>query len=564
MMATATATTTATDDDLDGPVLEVVAKLLEQGRNKEVLDAVEALVARLEQLERQNAALTRRPMKTNEGVGSAQLRLLLGGLDEQHHNEPEPELVSELVSDTKTADEQLRLLAEAAAELARQRELAKKAKGKGKPKPRKKPLPDTLPRYENVIEVPESERRCPCCNAVRRVIGHDVSEVVELIPARLRVRRDKHEMRACKTCVKLVVAPRGEKIVTNGQFSCSFAAFVVHYKYDYGMPLHRQVKMFSTMGLALAVSTLCDQVKWVAELLQPLWRCAIQQTRESNVKHLDGTGLAVLDRNHPKGKRTGTIWGSAGGKSTKPEVAAYLYATTKKAVGQVKGELGPSDILAEWKGIVVVDGDVLFVEQCKREELLYCACNMHARRYFVKALDSGDTRAAPVIGAFKGLYQVEEDVRNASDAERLAARQARSTPIYDVIVAWCNAYQPDTPPKSPLGKAINYLLNRELALRRFEHDGAIPIDNMAAEHNFVSVALTRKNYLFAGSDAGAERAAIIYTVLRCCRLAGVEPLEYLNDVLPVLAGKVRAADVPKLMPAAWATLRRYRGDSPEP
>ena len=105
MMATATATTTATDDDLDGPVLEVVAKLLEQGRNKEVLKTVEALVARLEQLERQNAVLTRRPMKANEGVSSAQLRLLLGGLDEQHHNEPEPELVS----DTKTADEQLRL-----------------------------------------------------------------------------------------------------------------------------------------------------------------------------------------------------------------------------------------------------------------------------------------------------------------------------------------------------------------------------------------------------------------------------------------------------------------------
>lgn len=557
MMATATATTTATDDELVGPVLDVVAKLLEQGRNKEVLKAVEALVARLEQLERQNAALTRRPMKANEGVSSAQLLLLLGGLDAQQQPEPEPEPVS----DTKTADEQLRLRAEAAADLARQRELAKKGEAKGKPK--KKPLPDKLPRHENIIEVPDSERRCPCCNADRPVIGYDIAEVVELIPARLRVRRDKHEMRACKDCEKLVVAPRGEKVVVNGQFSCSVAAFVVHYKYEYGMPLHRQIKMFSTMGLVLAVSTLCDQVKWVAELLQPLWRCAIEQVRESNVKHLDGTGLAVLDRNHPKGTRTGTIWGIAGGESTKPEVAAYLYATTKKAVGQVEGELGPSDILAEWEGIVVLDADALFVEQCKREELLYCACNMHARRYFVKALDSGDTRAALVIGAFKGLYQVEEDVRDASDAERLAARQARSTPIYDDIVMWCKAYRRDTPPKSPLGKAINYLLNRELALRRFEHDGMIPIDNMAAEHNFISVAITRKNYLFAGSDAGAQRSVIIYTIVRCCRLAGVEPLEYLNDVLPVLTGKIRAADVPKLMPAAWATQRRLRSDSPE-
>ena len=90
------------------------------------------------------------------------------------------------------------------------------------------------------------------------------------------------------------------------------------------------------------------------------------------------------------------------------------------------------------------------------------------------------------------------------------------------------------------------------ALRRFETDGGIPIDNMAAEHNFVPVALTRKNFLFAGSDAGAERAAIVYTVLRCCRLAGVEPFEYLSDVLAVLSRKIRRVDVPQLMPREWA------------
>ena len=117
-----------------------------------------------------------------------------------------------------------------------------------------------------------------------------------------------------------------------------------------------------------------------------------------------------------------------------PEVAAYYYASTKKAKGQRPGELGPSEILAQRTGIVVSDADTLFVEQRKREDLIDCGCNMHARRYFVKALDAGDTRAALVIGAMKGLYHVEDDFRNASPAERLDARQRESTPIYDDIV----------------------------------------------------------------------------------------------------------------------------------
>jgi hypothetical protein len=309
--------------------------------------------------------------------------------------------------------------------------------------------------------------------------------------------------------------------------------------------------------MSLAVSTMSDQVRWVAELLRPLHAEAIDQVVASKIKHLDGSGLKVLDRNHPNGKRTGTLWSIAGGKSTKPEVAAYTFASTKKANKQHDDELGPSDILEMFEGYVVLDADILFRAQRQRDDLHDCGCNMHARRYFVKAVDAGDTRAALAIGAFKGLYQIEEEFRDATDDERLAARREQSTPIYEDIVRWCRAYLRDTPPQTDLGRAIRYLLNHEKALRRFESDGAIPIDNMAAEHNFVSVALTRKAYLFVGSDAGGERAAIIYTILRCCRLADVDPIEYLNDVLPVLARGIKGIDVPKLMPAAWA---RRRGE----
>jgi len=549
------ATTSETPEALTGPVLEVLPKLLAQGRTKEALEAVRVLVKRNEQLERQLAALGRRSMKANEGVSSAQLVLILDELSRQQAEaDKDPELAA------KKQDELLQKRAEAAAERARQKALAEGAKPK--PRPLKKPLPAELPRRDNIIEVPEAERACPRCGDERAVIGQDISEVLELITAKLYVRSDKREKRACVTCEAAVIrAPRGDKIVAGGQLGCSIGAQIVYDKYELGLPLHRQRRTFKRMGMTLSSSTLADQVKWGAELLRPLWLEAIDQVLASNVMHLDGTGINVLDRDHPKGKRSGTLWSTSGASATKPEVAAYFYASTKKAKRQHPGEHGPSDILALRTGIIVVDMDMLFVEQRKRDDLIDCACNMHARRYFVKALDNGDKRAALVLGAFKALYQVEEDVREASEAERLAARQEHSTPCYDDIVSWCVVYERDTPPKTPLGRAIGYLLKHQIALRRFEKNGAIPIDNMAAEHNFVSVALTRKNYLFVGSDAGGERAAIAYTILRCCRLAGVEPLEYLTDVLTVLSRGIKRVDVPQLMPAAWARRRASSEDA---
>ena len=538
---------------LDGPVLEVLAKLLEQGRTQEVLEAVRKLIAHNEELERQLAVLGRRGTKANEGVSSAQLLLFLDELSKQAERAQDEAIAA------KTEDELLEARAEAAAERARQKALAEKAKPK--PRPLKKPLPAELPRRDNVIEVPESERGCPSCGVERSVIGHDIAEVLEFIPAQLYVRRDMREKRVCRPCEGAPVrAPRGVKIVEGGQLGVSVAVKLVCDKYELGLPLHRQRKTFKRLGMKLAVSTMSDQVRWVAELLRPLHSEAIDQVIASRIKHIDGTGLTVLDKNHPKGKRTGTLWSVAGGSATTPEVAAYFYASTKKGKKQRVDEMGPSDILALFSGYVVLDADILFHAERQRSDLLDCACNMHARRYFVKALDAGDTRAALVLGAYKGLYQVEEEFHDASDAERLAARREQSTPIYDDIVTWCKAYKRDTPPKTELGRAIRYLLNHETSLRRFETDGAIPIDNMAAEHNFVSVALTRKNFLFAGSDLGGERAAIIYTILRCCRLADVEPVEYLNDVLAVLSRGIRRVDIPKLMPAAWAQRRTTSAD----
>lgn len=293
------------------------------------------------------------------------------------------------------------------------------------------------------------------------MIGHETSDVLEFEPARLYVRRDKGVKRACRECKgEVACGPRGDKGVAGGQLGCSLVAQVLYAKYEQGVPIHRQRKDFKRMGMKLSSSTLCDQVKWAAELLSPVWLEAIDQVLDADVMHIDGTGLKGLDRDHPEGKRLGSLWATVGAPVTGPPVAAYHYAATKKAKGQLPGELGPTDILQLRAGITVADADTLFAAQMQREDVIDAGCNMHARRYFIKALDGGDERAALVIGAFKGLYQVEDDARaqGLDPAARLDLRQRESTPIYDDIVAWCRHYQADTPPKSPLGRAIGYLL----------------------------------------------------------------------------------------------------------
>lgn len=270
--------------------------------------------------------------------------------------------------------------------------------------------------------------------------------------------------------------------------------------------------------------------------------------------HLDGTGLPVLDDKSPGNIKLGSLWGYVG-VDEHAQTALCLYTSTGKAKGQVDGEVGPDEMLAWRQGYTVADASSLFDAGFKREGIIECGCNMHARRYFAKALDAGDARAALPLAAFKKLYEVEEKLRGREAADLLEGRQRRSRPVYDELLSWARVHRPHEPPSSMMGKAIQYLTNHAAALTRFLDDGVIPIDNGVVERLHIRTALTRKNFLFAGSDAGGHRAAVAYTVLGCCALEDVNPVEYLADVLPKLSRRVRLADVPGLLPATWKRSR---------
>ena len=420
--------------------------------------------------------------------------------------------------------------------------------------PVRRPPPEKLRRVPNPIRVPDEDRPCPKCKGQRRCIGHTTTPVIELIPAEVVVRQDEREVLVCDACDgELTRADRADKVVEAGYYGPQLVSSLVVGKYWDSLPLNRMKQQFERLGLSIPNSTLGDQIRWATELLRPLWLHLMVLTLQATVMHLDATGLPVKDRDSPKGIKLGSLWGYVGDTT----IAVFLYTRTGKAHGQVENELGPADILARRSGYVCADAAGVFDASMLRDEITEVGCNMHARRYYIKALDAGDARAALPLKAFKTLYDVEATVTEASAEKKLDERQHRSKPVYEELISWCEKYQPLEPPGSLLAAAIRYTLNHKVALMRFLEDGRLPIDNGIAERIHRRPAVGRRSYLFAGSHAGAERAAIAYSILATCHLVGVNPQDYLADILPRLARGVSIArDIPNLTPAAWKAARK--------
>lgn len=563
---------TKNERERQGDVLEVARELLADGRGDAVLSLVTKLVEENENLTTQVALVTTRAdaaatraadlqrqlerlqarYKKSEAISKAQLVLFIDALARGEAGD----VLADDGDPRSDANDRLR----DASGIDKPQEDEPKTKQPRDRPPRRQPAPAHLRRVPNPLLVPAAERPCPRCGAERMCIGHETTEVIDLIPAQVIVRQDTREKLACLHCeAELVRAPVGDKIVPGGKFGDGFVIELFVDKYSDGLPLHRQKERFARLGLVVPVSTLCDQIMWMADLLRPLWRAALAQCIGSKVMHLDGTGLPVLDHGAPGGKRIGALWGYVG-----DGVVAYIFVSTGCAAGQKTGEMGPEDVLTLRSGYTVADASNLFDASFESNpKLIECGCNMHARRYYVKALDAGDTRAALPLAAYKKLYKIEEEIRQSDPDAKLAARQEQSKPVFDELVAWAKTHQPYEPPTSKLGEAIRYLLNHRVALGRFLESGIVPIDNGAVERLHIRVALTRKNYLFAGSDAGGERAAIAYTILGCCRILGINPTEYLSEVLPRLAHRIRLIDLPELLPAGWKA-RRATAAGPAP
>jgi len=416
------------------------------------------------------------------------------------------------------------------------------------------PLPQELPREIRIVAVPQAERVCAQCGQEKVCIGHKTSEILEFIPAHFLVIEEKREKLACRSCPEegVSTAP-SNKVMDRGRPGPGLLANILVEKFQDSMPLERQADAYARGGVALSPSTLGDWTAFGLDVLAPVAERIQELATESFYVHTDDTGMPVLDRNHPKGIRRGHIWSFVGG-----DFPAFVYAPDWKAKHAAEALEGFTGFLQGdgYPGYAsMTRGDDSKERVVPEERLL--GCGMHIRAKFEKAMKNGDARAAMAIAYFKAIYRIEAACKDEglSPEGRHARRQGQSLPIVDELYRWIHDLHPQLVPNTPLYKATRYARNQEAAWRRCFTDGRFEIDNGEAERQLRRVAIGRKNYLFAGSDKGAERLAVGYTVFAACRMHDVNPLAWATDVITKLQAGWPRSRLDELLPHAWARAR---------
>ncbi|MGB6412579.1 MAG: IS66 family transposase [Candidatus Cybelea sp.] len=390
--------------------------------------------------------------------------------------------------------------------------------------------PDHLARETQVVA--PHEESCPSCNGTLKPLGEDVSETIEYVPARFKVIRCVRPKLACASCDAIVQAPVPSRPIERGIAGPGLLAHVLVGKYADHLPLYRQSEIYARVGVDLDRSLLADWVGRASELLAPLADALRRHVFAADVVHGDDTPLPVLAPGRGKTK-TGRLWTyvrderPAGGQAA----PAVWFAYTPDRKGE-----HPQRHLNDFIGILQADGYAGFSRLYDGGRVVEAACWAHVRRKFVDLYELHQSEVAKeVLDRIGALYAIEKEIRERSPVERRAVRQERSRPLLDALELYLRDMLRTLSQKSAMAKAIRYALSRWEALNRYCDDGRIEIDNNAAERALRCVALGRKNYLFAGSDAGGERAAAIYSLLGTAKLNGFNPEAYLREVLARIA-----------------------------
>ena len=530
--------TTRRDPELAEDELRALLEGLLQAGDHERL--VETLVGLYSELSRENdrlrlriLELTRRVHgRSSEKIDPNALRAALEELREQefgHQDKGEPETAPDAPAAPKPAAPR-------------------------KPHPGRAPLSPDLPREERRHVLTEAERLCECCQQPKRRIREEVAERLDYVPSRFIVIRDVTEVYGCSCGFsKPVAAELPPRVIDGGLPEPGLLAHVVILKYEDHQPINRQSKIFAREGVTLSPNTLMEWIRAAAETLEPLARRIHRRVLRSWIIQSDDTGLLVLDQDKPQGARKGHLWANVGDG----RFASYHYSPDWK-------HEHPANFLRGCAGYLQTDGYKGYDALTGGPALaIRVGCFMHVRRYFLKAFKAKAIDAAIPIDIIQRLYRIERDSKNTGENAdaRLARRGEFSAPLLDELDAWLAKHDGRHEPKSPLGKAITYLKGQRGALGAFLLDGQLELDTGAVERALRGIAVGRHNWLFAGSDAGAQRAAILYTVITSAKLHGLEPYAYLRDVLAKLGAGWPNRRLDELMPDRWG---RELGITPPP
>lgn len=398
-------------------------------------------------------------------------------------------------------------------------------------KPRRK-FPEKLPRT-TVVHEPQA---CPTpgCDGALRKVGEDITEVLKYIPGRFEVDRHVRPAMSCRKCETMVQAPMPALPIPRGEADASVLAHVAIAKYCDHIPLYRQSEIYARDGIELARSLLADWNGKSAWLLETLAQKMGEHVMSGRVIHADDTPVNVLAPGHGKTK-TGRFWAYL--RDERPHLgsappAVVFYYTPDRKGEHCRAHLG------SFSGHLHADGYSGFSQLYHRDEhakpgpITEVACWSHARRLFFDVYDTnGSPIAKEALERIGVLFDIERPIAGKPPDVRQQVRAQLTKPRLDELAVWLDQQLQRIPGRSELAKAIRYARSRWIALTRYLEDGRLEISNNAVENTLRCIGIGRKNWLFAGSDAGGRRAATFYTIIRTCVLNGIEPEAYLRDVL---------------------------------
>jgi transposase len=397
-------------------------------------------------------------------------------------------------------------------------------------KPFRRPLPEHLPR-EVHTHMPEHEA-CPDCGKRLRPLGEDVAEMLEYVRACFKVIRHVRPKLSCEACDRIVQAPAPSRPIDRGLAGPGLLSHVLVSKYADHTPLYRQSEIYAREGVDLDRSTLAGWVGATSELLAPLVQAVRDHVLAASKLHADDTPVPVLAPGTGKTK-TGRLWTYV--RDDRPSGSADAPAVWFAYSPDRKGER-PREHLKLYRGALQADAYAGFHHLYEGGTIFEVACWAHARRKFHEIhLAHASPTTSEAIERIATLYAIEKEIRGSTPEVRKTVRQSRAKPLLDSMHTWLESTLAKLSPKSDTAAAIRYALSRWRALTRYVDDGQLEIDNNAAERALRVVALGRKNYLFAGSDNGGDRAAAIYSLLGSAKLNGLDPEIYLQHVLERIA-----------------------------
>jgi transposase len=414
----------------------------------------------------------------------------------------------------------------------------------------RRPLAPQLKRQRIEHDLSAEEKHCADCQQDLHPLGEEVSERYEYIPAQFLVIEDVCKKYACACTIKTATKP--PQPIAKSSAGASLLAQVIVGKIADHMPLHRQGKIFSRLGVDIPDQTMGGWMRQSAELLGPLYERLKTFVLNSKVTGTDDTPVRVLDKSFPGTSRTGRFWPYVGDRDH-PGVVFDYTPTRERA--------GPEKFLTEYHGYLQADAYVAYDSFFTDPErgLVEVACWAHPRRHFHQALDNDSARMGAVLAYIAQLYALEKTARQAGivgDDLRLL-RQQGAVPVLIDLHAYLLKIRDEVLPKSSAGQAVNYALKNWTALTRYCEDGNLAIDNNHTERSLRGIAVGRNNWLFVGSDRGGQTMAILRSFVGSCEMVKVDPFAWFQDVLSRM-GEQSMQALDELLPHRWAARQAAR------